>query len=286
MPRRRGNAAAMGRPGSRRSFTCFGRLPTELRLMIWEESLPIWNVMIYCGIWYKPKTTLSEGWPAHLLTCREAREVALKRRPWECPQINIFWLHVDRYDPRAMYTTMAQNFGARVGTFIFSDGRKRHGKCLITDLRRVIVLESTLIALRGFFGRIIYESRVPYSSQVQANILKSEKVLFVMATVKCKGLDWLFESSNLIVLSFNDSRLKRVLEQLEPQKYGHVWAGRLRKRKRDEVSRCQVPQPLHLPAIAMQTPNANSWIVHETDGQDGEIFPGCLFPEWLLEKKS
>ena len=81
------------------SFTCFSRLPSEIRLMIWEASLPTRSLMLYnsraMGRHYNMQGK-SEDWqdsePAHLWTCYEARNVALKLRPWEYREIELLYL--------------------------------------------------------------------------------------------------------------------------------------------------------------------------------------------------
>ncbi|RWA04800.1 hypothetical protein EKO27_g10304 [Xylaria grammica] len=79
-------------------FTCFKRLPAELRLEIWEQSLPPRNMML--NVQPHPegvrRVIRSDDWhgglPAHLFTCWEARHVALARCPWKYNKIDILYL--------------------------------------------------------------------------------------------------------------------------------------------------------------------------------------------------
>ncbi|KAI0532455.1 hypothetical protein GGR58DRAFT_507426 [Xylaria digitata] len=212
------------KPQPERQFTCFGRLPTELRLMIWKYSLPIRNEMIYpyprIRYFLRVLRIKSEDWhdcrPAHLSTCWEAREVALKYRTWEYTNINMVYLAGDLEAWAGDWTGSQAGLGfwrvymGRVRTlavdgmgpyYTGTEGRKlfQHRKSS-PDMALSVVMLSRIFGPGGFMG---------------AREAGLEKILLVIGTLKCKGLEWLFAESDLVVLRLLDPRVKRALDQLQ-----------------------------------------------------------------------
>ncbi|KAK5633644.1 hypothetical protein RRF57_009358 [Xylaria bambusicola] len=208
----------------RASFTRFGELPAEIRRMIWDYSLPMRNKMYtdyddsWWARWRHSKVIKSEDWsrnqPAHLLTCPEAREVALRRRPWAYyTQINMLYLQCG-LENRFYYDSKWIGHVGRTHTLVLGS------EWLYQKSKSVSVEKLFKFSRREFYSLTAYFQSFDIVFEVwgerDPQAASLDKILLVMATVRRHGPKWLFADSGLVVLGFNDPRLKQALEDVAP----------------------------------------------------------------------
>ncbi|KAI0415014.1 hypothetical protein F5X98DRAFT_232708 [Xylaria grammica] len=193
-------------------FTCFKRLPAELRLEIWKQSLPPRNMML--NVQPHPegvrRVIRSDDWhgglPAHLFTCWEARHVALARCPWKYNKIDILYL-AGRMNAYFGADGTWGPYAGRERILAIDDGcpfwyktkkyerfRPHEGHPRVTR---------SISKLGGLFGGL---------DRIETRKGGCGQVLFVVGTLKCKEPEWLFANSDLVILALHDPRLKQALD--------------------------------------------------------------------------